>query len=46
MEVDDPLAHPTLSNRLSMGDRCDVDNPVGIHHAWMFCKTSTCAYTM
>ena len=40
------MAHPVEANRMTLGDRCEVDNPIGIHHAWMFCKSSVCAYVI
>ena len=42
----DFMAHPIESNRLTLGDKCEVDNPVGIHHPWMFCHAPICAHVI
>jgi Protein of unknown function (DUF5672)/Galactosyltransferase len=36
------LPHPIIANRFSMGSKCDVDVPFGIHKPWQNCKESTC----
>jgi Protein of unknown function (DUF5672) len=36
------LPHPIIANRFSMGSKCDVDVPFGIHKPWQSCKESTC----
>ena len=40
------LAHPTESNRFSLGGKCEVDNPVGMHHTWLFCGAEPCVYAI
>jgi len=41
MLLDGVLPHPTIANRFSVGTKCEVDVPFGIHKPWMNCKKST-----
>eukprot|EP00541_Cyclophora_tenuis_P013901 CAMPEP_0116543314 /NCGR_PEP_ID=MMETSP0397-20121206/1489_1 /TAXON_ID=216820 /ORGANISM="Cyclophora tenuis, Strain ECT3854" /LENGTH=638 /DNA_ID=CAMNT_0004067393 /DNA_START=32 /DNA_END=1945 /DNA_ORIENTATION=+ len=38
----DYMPYPALSNRLSLGSKCEVDSPVGMHYGRTNCATSTC----
>ena len=46
MGHDDSMAHPVESNRLALGSKCEVDNPIGIDNAWTSCKSSVCAFAI
>jgi hypothetical protein len=40
------LAPPHIANRFSIGSKCEVDSPLGMHKIWMNCNTGTCLQSL
>ena len=42
MELGAPLPSTLVANRFSVGSKCEVDNPFGMHKLWQHCRESQC----